>query len=78
MPAPLSMEFSRQEYWNVLPIPTPEDLSDPESLVKSLVRKLISYKAHGSPLPDSALTTHTHTHTQILNAKGKKTANLEF
>ena len=24
--APLSMEFSRQEYWNGLPFPTPEDI----------------------------------------------------
>ena len=27
--APLSMEFSRQEYWNRLPFPTPKDLSNP-------------------------------------------------
>ena len=27
--APLSMEFSRQEYWSGLPFPTPEDLSNP-------------------------------------------------
>ena len=27
--APLSMEFSRQEYWNGLPFPTLGDLSDP-------------------------------------------------
>ena len=27
--APLSMEFSRQEYWNELPFPPPGDLSDP-------------------------------------------------
>ena len=27
--APLSMEFSRQEYWRGLPSPTPGDLSDP-------------------------------------------------
>ena len=27
--APLSMEFSRQEYQNGLPFPTPEDLPDP-------------------------------------------------
>ena len=27
--APLSMEFSRQEYWNRLPFPTPGDLLDP-------------------------------------------------
>ena len=26
---PLSMEFSRQEYWNGLPFPSPEDLPDP-------------------------------------------------
>ena len=26
---PLSMEFSRQEYWSGLPFPTPRDLSDP-------------------------------------------------
>ena len=28
-PAPLSMEFSRQEYWNGLPFPSPGDLLDP-------------------------------------------------
>ena len=27
--APLSMEFSRQEYWSGLPFPTPGDLLDP-------------------------------------------------
>ena len=26
--APLSMEFSRQEYWSGLPFPTPGDLPD--------------------------------------------------
>ena len=26
---PLSMEFSRQEYWSVLPFPSPGDLSNP-------------------------------------------------
>ena len=28
--APLSVRFSRQEYWNGLPLPTPGDLLDPE------------------------------------------------
>ena len=28
--APLSMEFSRQEYWSRLPFPSPGDLPDPE------------------------------------------------
>ena len=27
--APLSMEFSRQEYWSLLPLTTPGDLPDP-------------------------------------------------
>ena len=27
--APLSMGFSRQEYWSALPFPSPEDLSNP-------------------------------------------------
>ena len=26
---PLFMEFSRQEYWNGLPLPTPGDLANP-------------------------------------------------
>ena len=28
-PAPLSMGFSKQEYWNGLPFPSPGDLPDP-------------------------------------------------
>ena len=27
--APLSMGFSRQEYWSGLPFPSPEDIPDP-------------------------------------------------
>ena len=27
--APLSMEFSRKEYWSVLPLPTPGNLPNP-------------------------------------------------
>ena len=33
--APLSMEFSRQEYWSVLPFPSPGDLPDPEMETRS-------------------------------------------
>ena len=29
--APLSMEFSRQEYWSELPFPSPGDLPNPGS-----------------------------------------------
>ena len=35
--APLSMGFSRQEYWSGLPFPTPGDLSDPGIEPESLV-----------------------------------------
>ena len=34
--APLSMGFSRQEYWSGLPRPPPGDLSDPGTEPKSL------------------------------------------
>ena len=33
--APLSMGFSRQEYWNGLPFPSPVDLSDPRIELRS-------------------------------------------
>ena len=34
--APLSIEFSRQEYWNSLPFSAPEDFPDPGIESKSL------------------------------------------
>ena len=34
--APLSMEFSKQEYWSGLPFPSPRDLSDPGIKSRSL------------------------------------------
>ena len=34
--APLSMEFSRQEYWSGLPFPSPGDLPHPELELVSL------------------------------------------
>ena len=34
--APLSMEFSRQEYWNKFPFPPPGDLPDPGMELTSL------------------------------------------
>ena len=35
--APLSVEFSRQEYWSGQPFPSPGDLPDPEIESRSLV-----------------------------------------
>ena len=42
--APLSMEFSRQEYWSGLPCPSPGDLPYPEIKLASLVSPAL---AHG-------------------------------
>ena len=35
--APLSLEVSRQEYWNRLPFPTPGDLPDPWNQTQNLL-----------------------------------------
>ena len=42
---PLSMGFSRQEYWNGLPFPSPEDLPDPGLELESLVLRWVSCTA---------------------------------
>ena len=41
--APLSMEFSRQEYWSGLPFPSPGDLPDPEMEPGSPVLQVFSF-----------------------------------
>ena len=50
--APLSMEFSRQEYWSGLPFPAPGDLLDPGIEPGSLALQQILYclSHQGSPL----------------------------
>ena len=35
--APLSVEFSRQEYWSGLPFPSPGDLPNPGSKILGLL-----------------------------------------
>ena len=41
---PLSMEFSRQEYWSGSPFPTPGDLPGPEMKPESLVSPVLASK----------------------------------
>ena len=45
--APLSMGFSRQEYWGGLPFPTPGDLPDPgiEPLSLEVGKNLVNSKS---------------------------------
>ena len=49
--APLSMEFSRQEYWSGLPFPPPEDLPDPgiEPVSPALAGGFFTTEAPGKP-----------------------------
>ena len=51
---PLSMEFSRQEYWSGLPFPSPEDLWDPDIKPRTPACRQILYLHHvshqGSPI----------------------------
>ena len=54
--APLSMEFSMQEYWSGLPFPTPGNLPDPGIKPASLVSTaltggLLTIEPPGKPLP---------------------------
>ena len=61
---PLSMEFSRQEYWGGLPFPLPEDLHHPVMKPTSLVSlaltgKFLSLHLLGSP-------TRNVSHTPVL------------
>jgi len=53
--APLSMEFSRQEYWSRLPFPTPGDLPDPRAN-----SNLLHWQAVDLPL--SHLGSHLESH----------------
>ena len=51
--APLSMEFSRQEYW-WLPFPTPEDLPDPgmEPGSPALQADSLPFELPGKPIQE--------------------------
>ena len=42
--APLSLGFSRQEYWNGFPCPPPGDFSDPEIEIVSLTYPALAYE----------------------------------
>ena len=52
--APLSMGFSRQEYWSGLPCPPPGDPPDPEIEAESLMSPVLTggfftTEPHGKP-----------------------------
>ena len=49
--APLSMEFTRQEYWSGLPFPSPGNLPDPgiEPVSPALAGRFFTAEPLGSP-----------------------------
>ena len=51
--APLSMGFSRQEYWSQLPFPSPEDLPDPriKPMSPALAGSFFTTEPPGKPKP---------------------------
>ena len=51
--APLSMRFSRQEYWSRLPFPSPGDIPDPEIKPASpaLAGRFFTTEPPGKPPP---------------------------
>ena len=61
--APLSMEFSKQEYWSGLPFPPPGDLPDP---------KLESGNLRSAALAGRFFTTSTTWESKTINEKKKK------
>ena len=65
--APLSVEFSRQEYWSRLPFPSPGGHPDPEIELKSpvspaLAGELFTTEPPGKPsIPPPLVNLFTHT-----------------
>ena len=57
--APLFMEFSRQEYWSGLPLPSPGDLPNPGM-------ELSSPEAQADSLPTEPPGTATNYHASLM------------
>ena len=54
---PLSMEFSRQEYWSGLPLPSPGDLPNPGTEPRSPALKVsLPSEPQGKPKSEKDLT----------------------
>ena len=67
--APLSLEFSRQEYWSVLPCPYPGHLPDPGIKAGSPASQADSLPLSHQESPYYSLTwVHTTTNVQRLRA----------
>ena len=64
--APLSMGFSRKEYWSRLPFPPPGDLPNPGIGPASLASRLLHWQADTSPLePPGKLNVQVESDTNV-------------
>ena len=57
--APLSMEFSRQEYWSGMPGPPPGDLPDPGIELMSLMSPALQADSLPSESPGKPQSSYT-------------------
>ena len=75
--APLSMRFSRQEYWSGLPFPSPGDLPDPgiEPGFPALESDTLTSEPPGKPALHSS---HTLVKLKILQARLQQYMNREL
>ena len=55
--APLSMGFSRQEYWSGLPFPSPGDLPNPGIELASLVSPALAGRFFSTESPGKPIST---------------------
>ena len=80
--APLSMEFSRQDYWSALPFPPPGDLPNPKILPTSLVSPALAVKFFTTSTtwefnsPVHPLLSSPPTHHTWLRGEGSQMSNL--
>ena len=79
--APLSMEFSRQEYWSGLPFPTPGDLPHPGIESKSLaspalVCRFFTTAPPGKPLNSPQFSSVAQSCPTLCNPMNRSTPGL--
>ena len=65
--APLSMEFSRQEYWSGLPFPFPGDLPSP-----GIQHRSPALQADSLPSEPTGKPLNSSTYNQLIFNKGAK------
>ena len=74
--APLSMEFSRQEYWSGFPFPSPGDPPDPGTELTSLVSPALAARFFTAAPPGK--NTHYSLWDHVSNYIGVRIGEFKF